>query len=70
MLVLDYQANIRTKGPDNLSPLHMACQWGWADMVELLLELGAPVNLPSEHGATPLHMAVEEGYLAIVLLLL
>lgn len=51
-----------------ISPLHAAARHGQREMVDLLLNAGAPVNLRQDpgYGATPLHLAAFEGQLAIV----
>lgn len=45
----------------NLSPLSWATLMGKKDAAELLLELGADVNVRQEDGGTPLHIAVVLG---------
>ena len=40
-----------------LTPLHLASLYGWVEMVRVLLDRGATVNLEDNLGRTPLHMA-------------
>lgn len=42
---------------DELSPLHYAARYNLIDMVVLLVERGADVNIKGEDGLTPLHFA-------------
>ncbi|KAL0165409.1 hypothetical protein M9458_041162, partial [Cirrhinus mrigala] len=41
------------------TPLHHACHAGQLDIIQLLLEAGASVDLPTLNGATPLMRAIE-----------
>lgn len=50
--------------------LHHATRNGHADAVELLLQLGATIDLPNRIGCTALHTAVSHGHIDIVQLLL
>ena len=52
------------------TPLHIASEEGFKDIVEYLIDRGANVNIkePSE-GRTPLHLASQRGYVDIVGLL-
>uniref|UniRef100_T1ILR7 Ion transport domain-containing protein n=1 Tax=Strigamia maritima TaxID=126957 RepID=T1ILR7_STRMM len=42
---------------DELSPLHYAARYNFFEMVNLLVEKGANVNIRGEEGLTPLHFA-------------
>ena len=52
------------------TPLHLSARGGHADIVELLLEEGTPVDAIGEIGNTPLHSAASNGHSSIVELLL
>jgi len=49
--------------------LHVACFYGQAKVVDLLLSRGAPVNTPDYSGSTPLHYASARGHQNALLLL-
>ncbi len=50
--------------------MHLACQEGLSENVQLLLELDVNVNMKDDRGQTPLFIAVRQGYNSIVELLL
>lgn len=52
------------------TPLHVACDHGHAELVEILLDAGASIHLKTIDGRTPLHLACLRGYPDIVKLLL
>lgn len=45
---------------NGFTPLHLASQHGYTDMVSLLLESGASPNSRSKNGLTPMHLAAQE----------
>lgn len=51
-------------------PLHVAADFGQAEVVEYLISKGADVNTPDKHGITPLLSACYEGHASCVKLLL
>lgn len=44
---------------DGLTPLHCAARSGHDQVVDTLLEKGAPVESKTKNGLTPLHMAAQ-----------
>ena len=44
------------------TPLHLAVRGGFTDIVEVLVSVGADLNIQSGHGLTSLHMAVGQCY--------
>lgn len=52
------------------TPLYMACEKGYGEMVRLLIDRGANVNAQDREGSTPLRTAVFHNHDAIVELLL
>lgn len=52
------------------SPLHLAVAKGDVQMVQLLLDCGAPVNQEDVDGVTPLHLAAANGFTNVAALLL
>jgi len=53
--------HIGTFGQLQGGALHLAAMNGHEDMCELLVRLGADVNLKNDHGLSPLHMACQLG---------
>ncbi|MEX0940882.1 MAG: ankyrin repeat domain-containing protein, partial [Candidatus Babeliales bacterium] len=52
------------------TPLHGASEYGSLEVVKLLLEKGAPIDIQDNFGDTPLHLASRKGHLEVVKLLL
>jgi len=44
---------------DGLTPLHCAARSGNDQVMDLLLERGAPVTAKTKNGLTPLHMSIQ-----------
>jgi len=53
-----------------VAPLHKAAAHGRVEIVDLLLEKGAEVNIRNEGGETPLHYAARHGHVGVMKLLL
>ncbi len=65
------RAGVNIEDQTGRTPLHDACAKGFIDMVLLLLEAGAKVNIvDNETRSTPLIHAIEGGHIEIALLLL
>ncbi|XP_008300988.1 ankyrin repeat domain-containing protein 27 isoform X2 [Stegastes partitus] len=52
------------------TPLHAAAVCGQAQLIDVLVRKGAPVNATDYHALTPLHLACQRGYQGVSLLLL
>ncbi|XP_040894346.1 ankyrin repeat domain-containing protein 27 isoform X2 [Toxotes jaculatrix] len=52
------------------TPLHVAAICGQAQLIDVLVCKGAPVNATDYHALTPLHLACQRGYQGVTLLLL
>ncbi|XP_047452609.1 ankyrin repeat domain-containing protein 27 isoform X2 [Mugil cephalus] len=52
------------------TPLHAAAICGQAQLIDVLVRKGAPVNATDYHALTPLHLACQRGYQGVTLLLL
>uniref|UniRef100_A0A1A8EE69 Ankyrin repeat domain 27 (VPS9 domain) n=1 Tax=Nothobranchius kadleci TaxID=1051664 RepID=A0A1A8EE69_NOTKA len=52
------------------TPLHVAALCGQAQLIDMLVHKGAPVNATDYHALTPLHLACQRGYQGVCLLLL
>jgi len=61
--------NVNAVDEIGFSPLHYACKRGYRDIIKLLLDKDADVNLISNESITPLHMAVTSGNKEVVKLL-
>lgn len=61
--------NYRTEVLNNAPILCVQSHLGYAEMVALLLEFGANVDVASESGLIPLGYAAAAGFLSIVVLL-
>ncbi|KAL8563955.1 hypothetical protein ACOMHN_025286 [Nucella lapillus] len=67
---LRYGMRVNTRGKNQETLLHIACQKGYYEMADLLVKSGASVNAVDNIGQTVLHYAVQrEGNLAILKLL-
>merc|ERR1712137_275932 len=55
---------------DGNTALHLAAQTGDVDLVNMLLDNDADVNIQNDKGATPLHLAIINNFPAVVRLLL
>jgi len=43
---------------DNMTPLHLACTWGYVDCIRILIDFGANVYAKDINGHTPLYRYV------------
>lgn len=65
------KANLQSTGPKGVTPLFMACQSRSPEIIKVLLEARAKVNIVrTEDGVTPLYMACRQGCLKSVKLLI
>ena len=53
-----------------MTPIHYAAWFAHADVVRLLLDRGAEVNVKDNAGLTPLHYAAKDVYVDVIMLLL
>ncbi|MBI5835213.1 MAG: ankyrin repeat domain-containing protein [Armatimonadetes bacterium] len=60
--LLDAKADLRAMNVRGLTPLHWAAHYARTDIVELLLERGAPVDLLTRFGQSALEIVVSGGY--------
>jgi ankyrin repeat protein len=54
----------------NVYPIHSAAAGNYTDIVRMLIDNGAKVNVKQQAGATPLHSAAQNGNLEMLILLL
>lgn len=52
-----FQKLVNKRDEDNTTPLHYAVRYGQVEVVKLLVELGAVIDISGEDGASPLHYA-------------
>ncbi|KAI6074939.1 Oxysterol-binding protein [Aix galericulata] len=60
-IIFDINCKGRSKSNMGWTPLHLACYFGHAVVVEDLLKAGADVNVLNDMGDTPLHRAAFTG---------
>ncbi|XP_050393170.1 serine/threonine-protein kinase TNNI3K [Patella vulgata] len=66
--LIDNGENINVRSSDGMTPLAIAAFWGYADVVEFLLENRADVNLTNKgNNWTPLHCASFQGHGKVIL---
>jgi ankyrin repeat protein len=68
-------SDIKVTDPNTLGlfsnrPLHVAAVWGDCEAIKMLVDAGAAINQPGEHGFTPLMEAVGQGHVDAVRLLI
>ena len=69
--LFDHNADYGIKSKDDgMTLLHAVCRDGHKDFAEMLIKLGAEVNLPDEEGRTAIHYAVMGGNSSLVEFLL
>jgi hypothetical protein len=69
--LLDKGASVNSKTPYGQTPLFFACDRGYTEIVKLLVDRGADVNVEDTfYHATPMSWAARKNHNAIVLLLL
>ncbi|ORX82170.1 ankyrin, partial [Anaeromyces robustus] len=55
---------------DYNTPLHKACEYGYASFVQMMLRYDAMINFKNKFGYTPLHLACQQGQIAVVKILI
>lgn len=60
-LLIQKGADVNFPAKHSITPLHVSCKWGKANMVALLLEKGANIESKTRDGLTPLHCASRSG---------
>ena len=53
--MLGHGANASTRNRKGLTPIHIAAEEGWPNIVKLLIERGANVNATNYYRSSPLH---------------
>lgn len=70
LLLAGANPNTRTDVLSNASVLCLAAREGFTDMVSLLLEFNASVDLAGDNGMTPLCHAASQGHIEIIRMLI
>uniref|UniRef100_A0A3Q2Z726 Uncharacterized protein n=1 Tax=Hippocampus comes TaxID=109280 RepID=A0A3Q2Z726_HIPCM len=60
----------KSANADGVTPLHVACTYGRAELTSLLVRHGADVDARTDRKATPLHLASQNNHLQVVKFLL
>ena len=60
--LIDQGADLHAEDSHGITPLHLACRYGHAEVVKALLEKGADVHAKHNIGFTPLHSACWYGH--------
>jgi ankyrin repeat protein len=58
--------NHRPVASNSLTPLHIACQGGFTEVVKVLLQWNAMIDICDKDGCTPLGFARKQNYPEIV----
>jgi len=72
-ILLIFSLNLRSSTEEpgtGWTPLHLCSQWGFREVIEILLAYGAAVNKKDAQGKTPLHLAIENHQEEVVNILL
>jgi ankyrin repeat protein len=62
--------NLPSNNGFNVYPIHSAAAGNYTDIVRMLIDNGANVNVKQQAGATPLHSAAQNGNLEMLILML
>ncbi|XP_061630929.1 ankyrin repeat domain-containing protein 27 isoform X3 [Phyllopteryx taeniolatus] len=62
--------SVTSANVDGVTPLHVSCMYGHAELTTLLVRRGADVNARTDCKATPLHLASQNDHLQVVKFLL
>ena len=65
--LLNNNADIRKQNDQGFTVLHVACQIGWKEGVELLIRWNA-MMVPDKMGNLPTHIAAQQNHREIILL--
>ncbi|CAC5401594.1 unnamed protein product [Mytilus coruscus] len=67
---INHGVDINNDNYHGISPLYIACQNNYIDVVKLLLDKKADINNDNYHGISPLYIACQNNYIDVVKLLL
>ncbi len=70
LVVNGADVNLPSKNGFNVYPIHSAAAGNYTDILKLLIESGAEVNVKQQAGSTPLHAAAQYGNLDMLIILL
>ena len=70
LVVNGADVNLPSKNGFNVYPIHSAAAGNYNDILKLLIESGAEVNVKQQAGSTPLHAAAQYGNLDMLIILL
>jgi ankyrin repeat protein len=61
-VLLEKNAIVNKCDAESLTPLHMACQGGFTEVVKVLLQWNAMIDICDKDGCTPLDIARKQNY--------
>lgn len=70
LIVKGADINLSSNNGFDVCPIHSAAAGNYTDIVALLIESGANINVKQQAGVTPLHSAAQNGNLDLIILLL
>ena len=62
--------DVSAQNKDSHTPLDLALEHGYLEVVRMLIGRGIPVSARNEDGQTPLHLALGRGHLEVARMLI
>ena len=65
LVLREFQCDIDAQNKHGNTPLHVACEWGWLEIVNFLVVSECNLNVINNYGHTPLTLAIKHSRLEI-----